>query len=420
MYRTAAFAVLSVVLFAAADWPRFRGEDGSGVAKDQSLPTTWSATENIAWKVDLPGFGSSSPVTLGDKIFLSCYTGYGLDADAPGQQETLRVHALCLNRKNGETIWQRTVEPKLPETEYDAGRISLHGYASSTPVVDDEAVYFFFGKSGVQKYSLDGELQWTASVGMGIDSHNWGSGASLLLHGDLVIVNASCESKSIRALNKADGEEVWRVDEIVDSWATPLIVETAAGKELVIAERFRILGIDPDSGKTLWFYKKPSDYICPSTFANGDVVYLINSRFQAKIFAIRAGGRGDIADSNVLWSKKWTTRVCTPVYHDGHIYAIDQLGVAYCLKADSGEEVYGRRLNIDGGGDKIYASMVAGDGKLYGVTRLDGTVVMPLSPEFKELARNHLGDDTIFNATPAIDDNQLLIRSDKALYCIGE
>lgn len=422
MYRQVATAAVFVVLFAAADWTRFRGPDGTGISEDTGLPTTWSATENLVWKTTLPGFGSSSPVILGDKIFLTCYSGYGFDAEDPGDQDQLAFHVLCLDRTTGQIVWAKKHSPELPETDYDGGRVNLHGYASATAVTDGLAVYVFFGKSGVLKYSLEGEQLWQASVGTQVDSHRWGSGASLILHDDLLIVNASCESKSIRGLKKENGKEVWRVDEINDSWSTPLVVKTAdGGEELVVVERFKVLGLNPATGEQLWVCNKDSDYICPSVIAQEGVVYAINSRFKAALFAIRTGGRGDVSDSHLLWKKgNWTTRVCTPVYHEGHLYAMDQAGYASCVDAKTGEEVYRERMDISGSGDKIYASIVAGDGKLYGVTREDGTVVLALTPKFRELARNHLGDDSIFNATPAIHNGQLLLRSDKALYCIGK
>ena len=417
--RTVA-AVLLVTLFAGADWPRFRGPDGAGVSQETGLPTTWTATENVVWKTPLPGPGASSPITLGDKIFLTCYTGYGLKQSL-GEQNQLLLLTLCLDRTTGAVVWQETHKPELPETPYDGGRVELHGYASATPVTDGKAVYVFFGKSGLLKYSLDGKLLWEASVGTSVDKHKWGSGASPILFDDLVIVNASAESRSIQALSQRDGKQVWRVDGIVDSWSTPLVVTSSNGSpELVVVERLNVFGLDPATGKKLWFYKKDSDYICPSVFANDGIVYAINSRSRPLLSAIRTGGRGDIADSNVLYRTKWTTRVSTPVYHDGHIYAIDFLGIAYCLNAATGEEVNRKRLEIGGGGDKIYASLVAADGKLYGVTRLDGTFVLELSPALTVLAHNHLGDESIFNATPAVSNGQLLLRSDKALYCIGK
>ncbi|MFW6169552.1 MAG: PQQ-binding-like beta-propeller repeat protein [Planctomycetota bacterium] len=420
MIRTLTLCLLCLTICSGSDWTRFRGPGGTGVSEDTGLPRVWDTKENVAWKATLPGFGSSSPITLGERIFLTCYAGYGFDADEPGDQSRLTQHTLCLDRATGRIRWSRSIEPRLPETDYADGRIDLHGYASATPVTDSQAVYVFFGKSGVFKYSLDGELMWQTSVGSDIDSHNWGSGASPILHNDLLIVNASAESQSIRALDTDTGKERWRVDEIVDSWSTPLVVSAADGsEELVVVERSKVLGLDPATGQTLWYYEKPSDYVCPSVIAHQDVVYLINSRFKALLMAIRVGGQGDIAESHVLWSKRWTTRVSTPVYHEGYLYGIDFRGRAYCINAQSGETVYQERLNISGSGDKIYASLVAGDGKIYGVSRLDGTVVLALEPRFQLLAHNHLGDDSVFNATPTVSNGQLLLRSDRALYCIG-
>jgi len=159
-------ALFSVVLFAGADWTRFRGPDASGISEDTGLPTTWSATENVVWKTPLPGYGASSPITVGDKVFLTCYTGYGLDRDEPGEQHALEHHVLCLDRRTGEIFWDKASDAKLPDTEY-RGFVAQHGYASSTPATDGKALYCFFGRSGVFAYTLDGELKWKADAGSG-------------------------------------------------------------------------------------------------------------------------------------------------------------------------------------------------------------------------------------------------------------
>lgn len=422
MDRRFAFVALFVVFLTGADWTRFRGPEGTGVSDASGLPTTWSATENVVWKTPLPGFGASSPITLGDKIFLTCYSGYGLNQDDPGDPSNLKLHVLCLDLATGKIAWEKSLAAEADETPYGAGQVNLHGYASATSVTDGQALYVFFGKTGVLKYSLDGQLLWKVSVGTDVDKHNWGSGASPILHRDLLIVNASCESRSIRALNKTTGEEVWQTGGIVDSWSTPLVVKTSTGgEELVVIERTKVLGLDPATGQQLWVVNKDSDYVCPAVIAHDGVVYVINSRSKALMLAIRTGGRGDVTESQVLWTlPKWTTRVSTPVYHDGHLYAIDNAGYARCVDAKTGKEVYRERLDLSGGGDKLYASLVAADGKLYGVSRLDGAVVLALAPEFKLLARNHLDDNSVFNATPVVAGKRLLLRSDKALYCIGQ
>ncbi len=145
---TLVFAALSAALFSGADWTQFRGPGGSGVSTDLGLPTTWSATENVVWKTALPGFGASSPITLGEKIFLTAYSGYGLDAEAPGSTNDLKHHVLCVNRADGKILWDKSTKARLPEKAY-GGFIRLHGFASGTPVSDGRAVYAFFGRSGV-------------------------------------------------------------------------------------------------------------------------------------------------------------------------------------------------------------------------------------------------------------------------------
>jgi outer membrane protein assembly factor BamB len=409
---------LSSLLFVAADWTRFRGPDAQGTSDETGVPVTWSENENVVWKTALPGFGASSPITLGDRVFLTCYSDYGLDRDEPGNQENLRHHVVCLNRADGTILWDKTTKARTPQAGYDAGQVNLHGYASGTPTTDGQNVYAFFGRSGVFAYRLDGELLWRADVGDGI--HTWGTGTSPILYKSFVIVNASVESQSVVALDKTDGKEIWRVPGIEMSWSTPLVVDLPNGaQELVVSMKNKALGLDPATGEKLWECAAVEDYVCPAVIAHDGIVYIAGGR-TPQTFAIRAGGRGDVTETHLLWEANKSTKVPTPLYHDGHLYWIDQRGVAACVDAKTGELVYQERPQISGRGDKIYASLVLIDGKLYGVTRQDGTVVLAAGPEFEELARNHLGDPSIFNGTPVPSNGQLLIRSDRFLYCVGE
>jgi hypothetical protein len=255
-------------------------------------------------------------------------------------------------------------------------------------------------------------------VGDGI--HKWGSATSPVLFGDLVIVNASVESNSIVALDKKTGREVWRAADIPSSWSTPLVVQVPAGQaELVVSMRGKILALDPASGKELWHSKGVDDYTCSAVIANDGIVYVTGGR-KPQSFAVRCGGRGDVTDTHVLWEIKETAKVSTPIYLDGLLHWIDQRGLAYCVDAKSGEVLYKEDLELKGSSDKVYASLVFADGKIYGVSREDGAVVLAPGREFKRLARNHLGDASIFNATPTISNGQLLVRSDRYLYCIGK
>jgi outer membrane protein assembly factor BamB len=414
VYMTMAVIVPAMAIFAGADWTRFRGPNGDGVAADQGLPTTWSASTNVVWKAALPGFGASSPITLGERIFVTAYSGYGLDKDNPGEQANLQRHLLCLDRATGKILWDKSQKAELPEKNY-SGFLALHGYASSTPLTDGKAVYVFYGRSGVYGYSLTGDELWHAEVGSG--THDWGSSNSPILAGDLLVINASVESQSVVALNKTTGKEVWRVGDIKQSWSTPGLLQLPDGKqELVVSLHSKVLGLDPATGKELWNCAGVPDYVCPMVITHGDVAYVTGGR-KVVTMAIRGGGRGDVSKSHKLWETAKGSKVPSPVYNDGLLYWVNDQGIACCLKADSGETVYQERLEKVG---VVYASLVLAPGKLYCVTREKGTLVLAPGAELKELARNDLGDTSIFNATPVPSDGRLLLRSDTFLYCIGK
>src|SRR5439155_5197389 len=233
-----------------ADWSQFRGPGGLATSTEKDLPVRWSSKKNVVWRTLLPGPGTSSPVTAGNRVFLTCYTGYAVDDAKPGKMEDLRRHLLCVDRGNGNILWQKEFQPLLPEHQY-AGEGSYHGYSSSTPATDGERLYVFFGKSGVFCFDLDGNQLWHADVGQGI--HHWGSAASPLLYKTLLIVNASVESGALVALDKKTGKEVWRAPGIRGSWNTPVLVTApSGGRELVVSVQDRLLGLDPDTGKELW------------------------------------------------------------------------------------------------------------------------------------------------------------------------
>ena len=205
---TAAISLALMVgqLVGASDWPRFRGPDGAAVSVETNLPVTWSDTENLKWKAPLPGPGSSSPILSGERVFVTCYSRYGIDRRNPGKPEDLKRHLLCLNAADGKTIWKRTVDAVLPEDPYQ-GYLREHGYASSTPVADGQRVYVFFGKTGVLAFDVEGNPLWRTDLGGESSNRRWGSASSPILYENLVIVNASEEGRSLVALDKMTGKE---------------------------------------------------------------------------------------------------------------------------------------------------------------------------------------------------------------------
>ncbi|MBI2804236.1 MAG: PQQ-binding-like beta-propeller repeat protein [Planctomycetes bacterium] len=415
MKRLAAAILLAVFFLGMslpirADWLQFRGPGGLGIAPDKNTPIAWSAEKNVAWKTALPGPGASSPIIVGNKILVTCYSGYGLNRDEPGEQKNLKRQLVCVDRQNGTTLWARDLEVSLPEPPYQSF-ITLHGYASNTAVSDGKNVWVFTGRSGVFAFDLDGKQLWHTNVGTG--TYYWGVGLSPILYKNTVIINASTEGKAILALDKATGKEVWKTKGINESWSTPVLVPVAGGKtELVVSGSHKILGFDPETGKELWHSDSFNWYVCPTVIAHAGVVYTLQNDTAV---AVKAGGRGDVTKTHTVWQKSFGATVTSMVFHDGHVYWANR-GVAYCLKASDGTQVYRERLKAGG---EFYASPLLADGKLYFTSRNNGVYVLDASPKFKVLAHNTLDDKSVFNASPAVSQSQLILRSDKYLYCIG-
>lgn len=421
--------IISSLLFAAlagaaspsfaADWSRFRGPNGSAVSTETGLPVTWSDTENVAWKVDLPGPGSSSPIVSGDKVFVTCYSGYGVDRENPGNLADLKRHLLCVNLGDGQIAWQQEIPSTEPEDPY-RGMLTDHGYASSTPATDGEHVFVSCGKSGVVAFDMQGTKLWQTGVGTGSAIMGWGSGTSLLLYKNLVIVNANAESEALIALDKATGKEVWKTPATgyAGSWSTPVLADVKGEQDLVVLMPGEIWGLDPDDGALLWFFPGVRGGANTSLVTQDGVVYATSGGPGGSgSVAVRAGGQDDVSKTHLVWQKNLGSYVPSPVAVGEHLFWTDDRGVAYCVDAKTGDEVYRERLPGAGG---VYASVVAADGKLYVVTRANGTFVLPAGPEFKVLAHNVLESDPgDFNAGPAVAPRRLLLRSNQALYCLA-
>ena len=422
--------VLGITLLAAVpgpssasdEWPRFRGPDGSGLAAgDARPPTNWSATSNLKWKAALPGPGSSSPIIWGERVFVTCYSGYGEGSSGAGP-EKLQRHLVCLQRNTGNTSWDKSVPAELPEDEY-SGNLREHGYASNTPVTDGERVYVFFGKTGVLAFDFDGRQLWKVNVGKQSSNRRWGSAASPILCQNTVIINAAEEGRSVLALDKLTGKEVWKteVNSLELSFVTPVLVECAGGRsDLALAVPGEMWGLNPATGKLRWFAQTGiTGNVSPSVVAADGVVYATGGYPRQGTIAVLAGGKGDVTQTNVLWSSQSASYVPSPVVYHGHLYVVSDQGSALCLEANTGKLVYKERLPGVSGGKPFYASVVLADGHLYATSRRTGTFVMQADPAFALLAQNKLaGDDTDFNGTPAIAGRQIFLRSNRFVYCI--
>lgn len=394
-----------VLLLVAADWPQFRGPGGSAAGTDADPPTTWAA-DGPKWVAELPGGGSSSPVVVGDRVYVTCYTGGG---------PAVVRHLVALDRATGRQVWADTV-PGVPEEDAARGFLTDHGYASNTPAADATGVVAFFGKAGVAGYDGAGKRLWLTSVGVESDPRGWGSGASVLLWKRLVIVNAASEGRAVVALDRATGKEVWRAagKKLALSFGTPALLTAGDRTDLVVPMPGEVWGLDPDTGKLRWHAAHTSQGNVSPSVAAGDGVAFLTGGFTGKATtAVRPGGE-------VLWTAKASSYVPTPLVHAGRLLWVGDDGMTVALDAATGKTLYSERLPGLGGGGRggkpVYASPVRAGDRLYVVTRKAGTKVLAAGAEFKVLAENPPLDDTDFNATPAICGRELYLRSNRAVY----
>ncbi|MBN9523131.1 PQQ-binding-like beta-propeller repeat protein [bacterium] len=409
-------AALTLFLFASAavaqDWPAFRGPDGTGASRD-AAPLKWDATRNVVWKTDLPGAGTSTPVVAGNRVFVTCYSGYNVPGRPAGRQEDLKLHVVALDRATGKVQWARDVTPKLPEQ--DTIRDG-HGYASSTPAADATRLYTFFGKSGVVAFDHAGKELWRADVGSKLNG--WGSGASVVLAGGKVIVNASVESDTLFGLDPATGAVAWRLPNVKEAWNTPAVATHNGRAELVMASFGKLFAVDPATGRELWHSATDIPwYMVPSPVVHDGVAYALGGRPGGGL-AVRLGGSGNVTATHRLWTSKKGANVPSPVYHEGHLYWMhDNLGLAFCAEAKTGRVVYEERV---GRGDGVYGSPVLAGGRIYYPGRSGTTYVVAAKPAFELLASNSFGERGDYLSSPAVAAGRLYLRTNRYVCCVGE
>ncbi len=465
---------LSVHDVLASDWDRFRGPNGTGISPDPDpLPTNFSETENLQWKVALPGAGVSCPIVVGEKVFVTCYSGYGVDPQNAGNIEDLKRHLVCLDRSTGKTLWEKTVAAVLPEDVFSGMGVPEHGYASHTPTSDGKNVYVFLGKSGVLAYDLEGTELWQTSVGKQSDDRTWGSSSSPIITGNVIVVAAGPESRAIVGLDKATGKELWRADSdgFGNVWGTPVLAKIDETRtDVVIGAPNEIWGLNPANGKLKWYCEAmATDQFHSSVVVADNKIYAVEGRGGGSI-AIKTGGKGDITKTDVVWSGRDSNRFSTPLLYEGRMYLISGT-LARCVNAANDEQIFEARMQGGGAapaadasaggpggrrpgagpgqetggppggqppreqgggrggfggfgrggrGGSDYSSPVLGDGKIYYVTRGGDIHVIKPTDKFEKLATNRVTSESEdFSATPAISRGQIFFRSNKHLYCVS-
>ena len=417
-------AFSTTLIAQAQNWPQFRGPDASASIDGATFPLTWSADENVKWKTELRGPGSSSPVIWEDQLFVTCYTGYGMDQKNVGEAKDLKRHLLCLNRKDGKIIWQKAVPLANPEDDY-RGYLTEHGYASAAPVTDGKMVYVFFGKSGVHAFTIDGEKVWSKQVGDDSSNRRWGSAASPILFGGLLIVNASDEARAIIAFDETSGDEKWRYEspKLELTYNTPTVHTPASGKtELVIAAPDELFALDPKTGKKIWWAASeiPGN-ISPAVISEGEILFTTGGYPRKGAIAIKGGGSGDLTDK-ILWKSKTFSYVPSAVAKDGRLHWVNDEASVIVMDLKTGETLLNRQVDEIKKRKKFsfYASLLRVDDKFLAVSRRNGVFLFDADEKMKTIGVNTLGDESDFNATPAMTKDALYLRSNKAVYCIAK
>ena len=419
------------------NWAQWRGPDGQGISAEKNLPTEWSDTKNVVWKVPIPGLGYSQPIIWGNKIFLTTAIETGpapADHKPPkhmlgneeykhpewvGSDKLHTFKVLCLDRDSGKVLWEQTAYTgKVYDHRHRRGT-----YAAPTAITDGKYVITYFGSEGVYCYDFKGKLLWKNDIG-DINTFGMGVGTSPVLHENLAIFvcdqNLGTPKESFMvALDKKTGKEVWRiVRPIQGSWSTPVLVKTAGRTELVTNGNEFLIGYDPATGKELWRTTGVRSHAIATPVIKGDVAILASGYPSKKIIAVKLGGSGNLDGTNkVLWTyNKGTAYVPSPILYDGYLYLMNDQGVLTCVEPETGKIVYeGGRVPV---ATKFYgASPVAFDGKIL-LTSDDGdTFVIKAGPKHEVLATNSLGEPC--RTSIAIAGSKLFIRGEKHLFCIG-
>jgi outer membrane protein assembly factor BamB len=430
------------------NWPQWRGPLANGVAPQADPPLEWSETKNVKWKVKLPGQGTSTPIVWGDRVFILTAIApekkteakpaeptANAVAGAPGGgggrrgggggfgrgEKPTEIHefaVLCLDRKSGKILWQKTPKQEVPHE----GHHQDHGFASASPVTDGEVVLAYFGSRGLHCYDMDGNLKWSKDFGDMITRAGFGEGASPALHGDIVVVNWDDETENdfIIALDKRTGKELWKnARSEPTGWSTPLIIEHGGKAQVIVSATGKIRSYDLTSGKELWSCGGLGSNPIPTPVVGGDTVYVMSGHREPKLLAITLGGTGDLTGTDaVKWSyNKGTPYVPSPVLIGDSLYFISgNTGKLSCFDAKTGQP----RFEVEQieGIFGTYASLVTAKDRLYVLGREGKCAVLKPGPKVEILASNKLDDRT--DASVALVGKELFIRGKESLYCIAE
>lgn len=408
-------------------WPQWRGPYATGVSQYATPPLEWSETENIRWKVEIPGRGSSSPVVWGDRVFLLTAIPTGMSVDEShnprGGFRERGVHrfvVMALNREDGSIAWEHTAREEEP---HEAAHQDNGTWASSSASTDGEHVFAYFESRGLFAYTMDGELVWEKDFGDKAMRNQFGEGSTPVLYEDrLVVVWDHLGGQSfVAAIDKNTGEEIWRVDrDEIDTWATPLVVEHEGRPQVIVPGMNRLKSHDLETGEIVWESEGLTMNPIPSPVTEDGMVYAMSGFRGNDLKAIRLdGASGDITGTDsIVWEmNRDTPYVPSPLLYDGILYFLKtNSGILSAFDAKTGTPHYAlQRLDAV---PNMFASPVGADGRVYLAGRDGATLVIGHGETFEVLATNTLDDG--FDASPALVGNEIYLRGYTHLYSIGE
>ncbi len=404
--------LLMVPVSLAENWPGFRGPGRQGISGETKVPTAWSTTENIAWKIAIEGKGWSSPIVWGDRVFVTT-------AIEEGQSFRL----ICLDRKTGVIVWNNEIVRQAAKP----GNAN-NSFATATPVTDGSSVFVLAADGTLAAVSFEGKVRWRYQEFPYFSEH--GLGMSPILYDDLLIValdhtNPGKNNKPgleepwdkavIVALDQQTGQVRWKGKRGMSriGYAVPTILNVGGVDQLISPAGDVVQGFDLKTGKLIWTAANPGYSLVPSPVIGEGLVFASSGFDIGVLRAVRPDGKGDVTKTHIAWeSKDDVPRIPSLLYVRPNLYSLSETGILRCLEGATGKEVWRQRI-----GGKFSASPVWVEGKLYLLSESGKTIVAEASPQYKLVAQNELNEKCC--ASPAVSQGNLFIRSEKALYCVG-
>jgi outer membrane protein assembly factor BamB len=415
---TLVLALLIAGPLTADNWPQWRGPALDGTSAETGLPLTWSTDgDTVAWKLPMPARSGATPIVWGETIFLSV-------SRDPEESDALELWAV--ERGAGKPLWKRSLGGGN-ELKYK------QHMSTPSPVTDGKSVWVMTGTGVLKAFDFEGQELWARDIqkDYGEFGLKWGYASSPLLYEDALYIQVlhgmeTDDPSYLLRIDKATGETVWQVErptdavwESPDSYATPALLRHGGVTEIVISGGDVLTGHAPATGEELWRAEglnpgnDSSQRLVASPVVSGDTIFAFGKR--GPVLAFRAGGRGDVGESHLVWSMEKGTDVPTPVSDGEHLFVANDKGVMWCLDARTGKALWGpERISTE----TFSASPILADGRVYATSENGVTTVVKAGPEFEILARNDLDGYTL--SSPAVSDGQIFIRTADYLFAIGE